>query len=84
LGLPSEVVYDPTDPSAAASTLKYADTIAVVDQGWPDSLLRLMDYEGNNGIASIIFDVCGAKFVKVEVSALDSGLIITPILRYYS
>lgn len=78
-----EVVEDITDNALPPSSLKLADTIAVVDQGWAEKLLTLEDYEGDDGLARIKFDGCGAKFLKVEVSALDTGLKVTPIFRYW-
>jgi len=78
-----EVVEDITDNALPPCTLKYADTIVVVDQGWAEKLLALEDEGGDDGLARIKFDACGAKFLKVEISALDAGLKVTPIFRYW-
>lgn len=78
-----EVVEDPTTNAMEATTLNYADAITVVDQGWPNKLLNTIDAGGDDGIAQIIFEACGARFIKVEVSALDSGLKVTPIFTYW-
>lgn len=78
-----QVVEDPTEPSRPASALLYADTIVTVDQGWPKKLLNFMDHEGDDGVAKIIFEATGAKWIKVEISGLDAGLKVTPIFRHW-
>lgn len=76
-----EVVEDPTLQSADSSSLLYADTIAIVDQGWPNRFLNVIDAGGDGGLATIIFESLGAGFIKIEVSAIDGGLTVTPIFK---
>lgn len=78
-----EVVEDPTTNEANPLSLKYADTIVVVDQGWPNKFFNCIDAEGDDGVACAIFEGGGAKFIKVEISALTAGLKVTPIFRYW-
>lgn len=78
-----QVVEDPTTLAGETTSLLYADTIAVVDQGWPNRFFNMMDYGANDGLAEIVFNSLGARWIKVEISALDSGLIVTPIFRYW-
>jgi len=79
-----EVIENPTDNALSPLSLKYADTIAIVDQGWPNRFLNVIDAGGDEGLACIVFETMGAKFLKVEVSALDSGLKVIPIFRYWN
>ncbi len=78
-----EVVEDPTTNEANPLSLKYADTIAIVDQGWPNRLFNTIDSAGDDGVACAIFEATGAKFIKIEISALTTDLKVTPIFRYW-
>ncbi len=78
-----EVVEDPTTNEADPLSLKYGDTITIVDQGWPNRFFNLIDSAGDDGVACAVFEGAGAKFLKVEISALDAGLEVIPIFRYW-
>jgi len=79
------VVIDPTSPFTALSSYSYADTVTIVDKNWHSDKFGYVpeDGVGNDEIAWILFDGMVGKYIVVEVSALDSGLSIIPIMKYW-
>jgi len=80
-----QVIEDPTSPTSGESSLLYADAVAITDQAWPQNYFNYLpeDGVGADEIAEIQFDCQGTKFILIEVSALDEGLTVTPIMRYW-
>ena len=78
-----QVIEDPTIiDSVVAHTGKYADTIT----NNTDSTMTeigLSDYEGNDGVAQLGWDISGNSEFIIEISSLTAGLIVTPIFRVY-
>ncbi len=86
-----QVVADPTDAAAQASALLYADTIEIVDatrsnadQGWANRFLNQMDGAADDGVAELTFLTLGARWISMEFPALDAGLVVTPIFKYWT
>jgi hypothetical protein len=86
-----ECIEDPTDGALPASTLKYADTITIVDaarsnsdQGWANRFINTIDGAGDNGVAQLCFLTLGAKWISFELASRDAGLIVTPIFKIWT
>jgi len=78
-----EVVEDPTQQGILLPSYLYADTIVFTDRGWPTSKINRIDYEGDDGIAQTLFEAFGIKWLKVEIAAIDGGLTVIPIFKYW-
>lgn len=77
----TKVVREPFYKGVVSAIEKYADTISAETERWLENAVAVNS--GNNQIAMLVIDVRFLDFLAVEVTSLDEGLSVIPIVNYY-